>query len=91
MRHEIPRYDTRYLLGARVLAKANHATALSECQWQYGSNAKMKLPYGTVVSVDSVQSAGNKLAVTQIMADYEHSGGTIKRQLLNLRAEKLAE
>ncbi len=73
-----------------MLAKANHATALSECQWQYGSNAKMKLPYGTVVSVDSVQSA-NKRATTLITADYEFGGGTIKRQLLNLRAEKLAE
>ncbi len=87
----MPRYDARYLLGTRVLAKASHVTALSECHRQYGSNAKTKQLYGTVVSVDSIQPAGNKRAVTLITADYELGGGTVKRQQLNSRLVKLAE
>jgi hypothetical protein len=87
----MPRYDARYLLGTRVLARARHVTALCECHRRYGSNAKTKQLYGTVVSVDSIQPASNKRAVTLIAADYELGGGTVKRQQLNLRLVKLAE
>jgi hypothetical protein len=87
----MPRYNARYLLGTRVLAKASHVTALSECHRRYGSNAKTKQLYGTVVSVDSIQPAGNKRAVTLITADYELGGETVKRQQLNSRLVKLAE
>ena len=45
----------------------------------------------TVVSVDSIQPASNKRAVTLITADYELGGGTVKRQQLNSRLVKLAE
>jgi hypothetical protein len=75
----MPRYNARYLLGTRVLARAIHVASFSECHRRYGSNAKMKQLYaGTAVSVDSVQPASNKRAVTLITAEYER-GGTIKR------------
>ena len=76
----MPRYDARYLLETRVLARVRHVTALAECHRRYGSNAKMKQLYGTAVSVDSIQPASNKRAATLITANYELGGGTVKWQ-----------
>ena len=74
-----------------MLVRARHVTAVSECHWRYGSKAKTKQLYGTVVSIDSIPPAGNKRAVTLTFADYELGGGIIKRQQLNSRLVKLAE
>lgn len=87
----MPRNDPRYVVGARVQAKAHHITALSECHRRYGALAKTKLVNGTVVSVDTAPSSSNKRTVTLITADYELGGGTVKRFQLNSRGVKLAE
>jgi hypothetical protein len=88
---KMPRVDPRFVIGARVQAKAHHVTSLSECHRRYGANAKTKLVNGTVTSVNSVPSTNNKRAVTLITAAYELGGGTIKELALNSRSIKLAE
>jgi hypothetical protein len=85
------RKDPRYVIGARVQAKAHHVTALAECHRRYGANAKTKFVNGTVVSVDAAPSRNGKRPATLITADYELGGGTIKRCQLNSRGVKLAE
>ena len=81
----MPRNDPRYVVGARVQAKAHHVTALAEeCHRQYGANA-------TVVSVDAAASSGGRRAATLVTADYELGGGTIKRCQLNSRGIMMAD
>ena len=87
----MPRSDPRFVLGARVQAKAHHVTSLAECHRRYGANAKTKVVNGTVTSVNSVPSANNKRTVTLITAAFELGGGTIKEVCLNSRGVKLAE
>jgi Transposase IS4 len=80
--------DPRYVVGARVHAKALHVTAAAECHRRYGSNAKTKFLNGVVVAVDMVPSSTKKRAVTLITADYDLGGGTFKRHQLNSRSVK---
>ena len=87
----MPRNDPRYVVGARVQAKAHHVTALSECNRRYGANAKTKFVNGTVVSVDASTSSGGRRAATLLTVDYELGGGTIKRCQLNSRGIKMAD
>ena len=87
----MPRNDPRYVVGARVQAKAHHVTALAECHRRYGANAKTKFVNGTVVSVDAAASSGGRKAATLITADYELGDGTIKRCQLNSRGIKMAD
>jgi hypothetical protein len=61
--------DPRFVVGARVHAKALHVTAIAECHRRYGTNAKTKFVNGTVVLVDSAPSSTQKRAVTLITAD----------------------
>jgi hypothetical protein len=83
--------DPRYVLGARVHAKALHVTAAAECHRRYGTNAKTKFLNGTVVVVDSAPSSTKKRAVTLITANFELGGGTTKRHRLNSRSVKAGE
>ena len=89
----MPRVDPRYVIEARVQAKAHHVSSLAECHQRYGANAKRKLVNGTVTSVNSVPpSSNNKRAVPLIAAfSYELGGGTSKELCMNSRAIKLAE
>jgi hypothetical protein len=83
--------DPRYVLRARVHAKALHVTAAAECHQRYGTDAKTKFLNGTVVVVDSAPSSTKKQAVTLITADFELGGGTTKRHWLNSRSVKAGE
>ena len=87
----MPGNDPRYVVGARVQAKAHHVTALAECHRRYGVNAKTKFVNGTVVSVDASTSSSGRRAATLLTVDYELGGGTIKRCQLNSRGIKMID
>jgi hypothetical protein len=87
----MPRNDPRYVVGARVQAKAHHVTALAEYHRRYGANAKTKFVNGTVVSVDAAASNGGRRAASLITADYDFGGGTIKSCQLNSRGVKMPD
>jgi len=44
-----PRKNEYLQVGARVIAKVCHVTALSECSRRYGSNSKSKILIGVVL------------------------------------------
>jgi hypothetical protein len=81
--------DKRRTIGARVIAKAIHVTNLAECKRRYGSNAKTKEIWGTVVEVRTAPTTTNRIT-TSVVVDFEFDGGDVKRAELNIRSVKAA-
>ena len=68
--------DERPAIGAKVIAKAVHVTNLAECTRRFGSNAKTKEIFGTVIEVRTAPTATNRVT-TSIVIDFELDGGVI--------------
>jgi hypothetical protein len=81
--------DSRRKIGAQVTAKACHVVHLSECARQYGALRTTKVVVGTVVDVSNTKKPPNNRVSTFNTADFDISGGSVKRSTLNIRSVKL--
>ena len=76
-------------VGARVIAKTCHITALSECSRRYGSNSKSKLLIGVVFKISGDKLASGHLRMS-LHARFNLGGGILKSSKINLRFYRLA-
>ena len=72
------------VLGARVIAKANLVTNISECNRRYGSAAKSKLLIGAVFKISSDRLPSGHLRMI-IHARFDLGGDISKISKINLR------
>ena len=75
-------------VGARVIAKTCHITALSECSRRYGSNSKSKLLIGVVFKISGDKLASGHLRMI-LHARFDLGGGILKSSKINLRSCRL--
>ena len=77
------RTDLRRVVGNRVSAKATLITALSECHWHYGSEAKTKRLIGKVLDVKENVTQSTRKSVN-IVAQCILLGGMTKDASVNI-------
>ena len=80
--------DLQKVVGNIVVVKVLHVTSMSECSRRYGANKLSKILKGVVVDATTTTSLRTNQTSTTVTADYNLSGGTIKRATMNARGLK---